>query len=128
MSNVYIQALGILGVSLFCAGMLSRRRSTILLFSIASPLLWVVHYLALGAVTGAIMNAVAATRTGLFFIEENHSPAHRSKIIFLVCARTYCGDHDVYLGGILQSFTRNRQHSRHHRVVAKKIHSTSDYL
>jgi hypothetical protein len=70
------QLVGIAGICLLFATFQFNNRRTILRIQIASGLVWAVHYLLLGALTGALMNGLLSGRN--YFFEK-----YRGKRIIL---------------------------------------------
>ncbi len=62
-----IQAVGVFAMLLELTAVQWRQRSNILRSYLIGGVLWVIHFLSLGAYTGAVMNAVGIVRVCLFY-------------------------------------------------------------
>ncbi len=70
MGNWIAQAIGFAGLILAILSFQKKERNGILFFQIMASLAYFVHFLLLGAVTGAIMNLLGATRNYIFSNQE----------------------------------------------------------
>ena len=64
------QVVGFVGMTMLALAYLQKKRESILAFNIASAASWTLHFILLGALTGAAMNAVSIARAGIFFISS----------------------------------------------------------
>lgn len=66
MNEVLIQLVGLLAMLLGVTSVQWKHRSYILLTQVSASIMWVVHFLLLGALSGAAMNAVGGVRSVVF--------------------------------------------------------------
>ena len=75
------QVVGFVGMAMLALAYLQKKRESILAFNIASAVSWTLHFILLGALTGAAMNAVSILRAGVFFAAAKKR--NRQPIIFI---------------------------------------------
>ncbi len=73
-----------MGVALFMFAFRTRKR--ILFAKLIADALWVVHYLLLGAASGAVINAINVAREGVFYHKEKRWASSILWPILFVCA------------------------------------------
>lgn len=61
------QLIGFIGMAMLALAYIQKKRQTILAFNIASAISWTIHFLILGATTGAAMNAMSIGRAAAFY-------------------------------------------------------------
>lgn len=66
MDDIVIQAIGVVAMVLLVAAVQLASRGRILAVRTVAHVLWIVHFLLLGAATGAVMNFIGAVRTYVF--------------------------------------------------------------
>lgn len=92
-SSLFIQSLAILGLLVWTTSYHFNNRKTILLVQLASFVFWILHFVLLGAMAGAVLSAIAAIRLALFsFKTKNNwigSPAVMTFFIIVSIIATY---------------------------------------
>ncbi|MGN1345941.1 MAG: YgjV family protein [Eubacteriales bacterium] len=68
--NVVAQIAGILGTTVIVFSFIARKRRAILLYKFIADLLWMVHYLLIGAYSGAALNVLALGRETVFYNKD----------------------------------------------------------
>lgn len=63
-----------------------KTRSRLLIFKGIADILWIAHYLLLGAYTGAAVTGVALVREILFFKTDRKSSRGKIALVFFLCA------------------------------------------
>lgn len=66
MMDIFIQAIGIVAMIISLVAVQFKFRKHILATHIISSVLWLAHFLLLGAITGAMMNVVGVVRLYVF--------------------------------------------------------------
>ena len=86
---IVAQAVGFVGMAMLAMAYLQRKRESILAFNIASAVSWTLHFILLGALTGAAMNAASILRAGAFFVAaKKHS---HSRVVFMAVMALFFG-------------------------------------
>ncbi len=89
-TNIIIQLIGLIAVCFFIACFQSRRRKDLLKLQISGALLFALHFLLLGAMSGFVMNLIGAAR-GYTFLRigpKNRNIAYLVLFIFLFSVAT----------------------------------------
>ena len=100
MFNIFVQTLGYVGVLSFIISYAQKSRKGILFFSFFARIMFVTHYILLGAYAGALQNAcggVAAVASGLREKEKYDTPIIPIFII-IITAASGCLTYDKTLG------------------------------
>ncbi len=83
-TNILIQLIGFIAVCLMVAVFQSKKRKTLLTLQVCSTLLFSLHFLLLGAMTGSIMNLIGSARSFTFLkLGKNRNILYLLFFIFL---------------------------------------------
>ena len=86
--EILAQSLGFVGLGLILLSFQFPRQKTVIRVQLYSSLVFAVHYLLLGAVTGALLNVIGICRA-LIFSNREHSWAQKKWWLPLFCV-SYC--------------------------------------
>lgn len=93
MSQLLIQSLAIIALIIWGTSYHFKYRKTILLVQLASFVFWIIHFLFLGATTGAVLAGVAALRLAVFSFKTKNNWIDSSFVkwffILLLITSTY---------------------------------------
>lgn len=70
---LFVQSLAILGLLVWTISYHFNNRKTILLVQLASFVFWILHFVLLGAMVGAVLSAIAAIRLALFSFKTKNN-------------------------------------------------------
>ena len=85
--NMIAQIAGVLGTSMIFISFIARKRRTILLGKFTADILWMIHYLLIGAYSGAALNVLAIGRETVFYNKEKKWASSRFWL-YLILALT----------------------------------------
>lgn len=86
--GVVAQCVGFVAMAVALFMFAFRTRKRILFAKLIADALWVIHYLLLGAFSGAVINAVNVAREGVFYHKEKRWASSVFWPILFVCANT----------------------------------------
>lgn len=86
MEYIFAQAVGLIAVTISLTIFQSNNRSHMLKLGMLASLFYAIHFLLLGAVTGAVMNLIGGTRSFVFFKFNTGKKRWDVLIIFIVLA------------------------------------------
>ena len=85
--NIIAQTAGVLGTAMIFVSFIARKRRSILLGKFTADILWMIHYLLIGAYSGAALNVLALGRESIFYNKEKKWAS--SKVwLYLILALT----------------------------------------
>ncbi len=91
MDNIAAQIIGFCGAITYFLVFQQKRRKRILALSVAAAFFFVIHFILLGAYTGAAMNAIGVVRSLVYYFNDKRF--FKSKLwlaLFIVVALTSC--------------------------------------
>lgn len=82
--NTIAQVAGVLGTTMIFFSFAARKRPTILLCKFTADLLWMTHYLLIGAYSGAALNVLALGRETVFYNKEKKWASSRFWLYLII--------------------------------------------
>lgn len=82
--NIIAQIAGILGTTMIFFSFAARKRRSILLCKFTADILWMTHYLLIGAYSGAALNVLAIGRESVFYNKEKKWASSRLWLYLIV--------------------------------------------
>lgn len=89
-SQILIQSLAVLGLTIWATSYHFQSRKKILLVQLVSFIFWISHFILLGAIVGAIVSSIAAIRLFVFaFKKKDNWISHPSVPVFFVIVSVF---------------------------------------
>ncbi len=90
MYNTIAQILGFCGTAVTFFGYQQRKRKNIILFTSLSACIFMIHYILLGAYTGAVLNLVCALRGAVFANSDKKWARSKFWLFFFIAVNIIC--------------------------------------
>ncbi len=82
--NIIAQTAGVIGTTMIFFSFIARKRRNILLCKFTADILWMIHYLLIGAYSGAALNVLALGRETVFYNKEKKWASSKFWLYFII--------------------------------------------